>query len=88
MDLGDAARLLQQTVLLVLLLSAPVLATALGVGLLVSILQAATQVNEQTLSFVPKIVATLVVFAWSFPFWMGRLVEWSRTLIENLAGLP
>jgi flagellar biosynthetic protein FliQ len=88
MDLGDAARVLQQTVTLTLLLSAPVLATALGVGLLVSILQAATQVNEQTLSFVPKIVATLVVFAWSFPFWMGHLVEWSRALLESVAGLP
>jgi len=88
MDLGDASRILQQTVMLTLTLSAPVLATALGVGLLVSILQAATQVNEQTLSFVPKIVATLVVFAWSFPFWMGSLVEWTRGMFESLAGLP
>lgn len=88
MDLGDASRMLQQTVMLTLLLSAPVLSAALGVGLLVSILQAATQVNEQTLSFVPKIVVTLVVFAWSFPFWMGHLVEWSRGLLESVAGLP
>jgi flagellar biosynthesis protein FliQ len=88
MDLGDASRILQQTVMLTLTLSAPVLATALSVGLVVSILQAATQVNEQTLSFVPKIVATLVVFAWSFPFWMGSLVEWTRGMFESLASLP
>jgi len=88
MDLGDATRILQQTVMLTLTLAAPVLATALGVGLLVSILQAATQVNEQTLSFVPKIVATLLVFAWSFPFWMGSLVAWSKALFQSVANLP
>lgn len=88
MDLGSTASLLQQTVWLTLKLAAPVLMAALGVGLLVSILQAATQVNEQTLSFVPKIVVTLVVFAWSFPYWMGALVEWSRALLESVGSLP
>jgi flagellar biosynthetic protein FliQ len=87
-DLGAATTILQQTVWLTLVIAAPMLAAALGVGLLVSILQAATQVNEQTLSFVPKIVASLVVFAWSFPYWMGSLVAFSREVFLKLAELP
>ena len=49
-----------QALFLILLLSAPMLLAALGVGLVISILQATTQVQEQTLSFVPKLIATFV----------------------------
>ena len=66
-------------------LSAPVLATALTSGLVISVLQAATQVNEQTLSFVPKIVLTLGVFAILFPWIMGSLVEFARALLTMVA---
>jgi flagellar biosynthetic protein FliQ len=71
--------------LLGLLISAPVLGTALVSGLIISILQAATQVNEQTLSFVPKIVLTMVVFAVAFPWMMTSLVEFSARLLERVA---
>lgn len=56
-------------------LAAPVLVTALTTGLLVSILQTATQVNEQTLTFVPKIVLTLAIFALLFPWFMATLID-------------
>ena len=81
MNVAEVSALLQDTVATSLWLAAPVLATALISGLVVSILQAATQVNEQTLSFVPKIVLTLGVFALLFPWFMGSLVEFGRRIM-------
>jgi flagellar biosynthetic protein FliQ len=67
MELGGRA--LEVTVLI----SAPILLSALAVGLLVAIFQAATQINEQTLSFVPKLLITVVVLSVGGP-WMLRLI--------------
>jgi flagellar biosynthetic protein FliQ len=88
MDLAQVSGILQQTLFLTLELSAPLLAAALVVGLGVSVLQAATQVNEQTLTFVPKIVVTLLVFAWIFPQWMSLLVDFTRRLMLDASALP
>ncbi len=81
MSVEQVSALLQETVRLSLWLSAPVLVTALATGLIVSILQAATQVNEQTLTFVPKIVLTLGVFALFFPWLMTQLVDFGTRLV-------
>ena len=86
MDVEAVTTLLQETVRTSLLLAGPVLATALGTGLIVSILQAATQVNEQTLTFVPKIVLTLLVFSLSFPWLMTSLVDFGQRLMQQAAG--
>ncbi|MBQ0724295.1 MAG: flagellar biosynthesis protein FliQ [Cycloclasticus sp.] len=67
MDLGERA--LQLTVLL----SAPILLSALAIGLLVAMFQAATQINEMTLSFVPKLLVTVIVLSVAGP-WMLRLI--------------
>jgi flagellar biosynthetic protein FliQ len=61
MDLGEAVGIMRGGLIQVLILAAPVLLVAMGVGLIVSILQASTSIQEQTLSFVPKIVAIFVV---------------------------
>ncbi len=58
---GDAVDIVRQAFMLSLLISAPILGAGLIVGLLISLLQAVTQVQEQTLSFVPKIVAMVLV---------------------------
>ena len=81
MDVGTITEILRETLWLALSLSAPVLAAALGTGLLVSVFQAATQINEQTLAFVPKIVATLLVFGFGFPHMMTALVDFTRRLL-------
>ncbi len=86
MELEAVSDLLRETIWTTLVLSAPILVTALGTGLIISIFQAATQVNEQTLSFVPKIVLTLGVFAFTFPSAMNALVEFSRRLLAQAAG--
>ncbi len=85
MDVQQVSTLLRETVQLALFLSAPFLATALVTGLTISIIQAATQVNEQTLTFVPKIVLTLGVFAISFPWAMTQLVDFGRRLLVTAA---
>ncbi|HEY3354078.1 MAG TPA: flagellar biosynthesis protein FliQ [Polyangia bacterium] len=76
-------RVAREGLYLMLLVSAPVLVVAMIVGLVVSVLQAATQVQEQTLSFVPKLVATFLTLAILGP-WMGaQLVRFTRTLFES-----
>ena len=73
----------QQALHLLLIVSAPMLIVVLVVGLLVSVFQAATQINEATLTFVPKIVAAVVVLAVAGPWMMTTLVEFlQRTLLS------
>ena len=68
---------------LVLVVSAPLVLTALAVGFLVSVLQAASQLQEFTLSFVPKILAVLLVLALAAP-WMGeQLVRFARLALSG-----
>jgi flagellar biosynthetic protein FliQ len=74
----------QQGLTLLLMVSAPVLMTVLAVGLVVSIFQAATQINETTLSFVPKIVAAVAVLGFAGPWMMTTLVEYLRRVLQTL----
>jgi flagellar biosynthetic protein FliQ len=69
-----------------LIVAAPLLGVALVVGLVVSIFQAATQINETTLSFVPKIVASVVVLAIFGPWMMTTLVEYMRSTLLAIPG--
>lgn len=68
-----------------LLLSAPMLIAAVAVGVIISVFQAATQVQEQTLSFVPKIVATFITVMFFGP-WVASVV--TRFLLKVLTDLP
>lgn len=70
-----------------LLLAAPLLITALAVGLIVGIFQAATQINEMTLSFIPKLLAMAAVLALAGPWMLRSLVEYTRGLIESIPGM-
>jgi len=78
--------LLQETIRTALVVSSPFLAAAVVVGLVISILQAATQVNEQTLTFVPKIVLVLGTFSLLFPWIMGTVVDFGVRLMSTAAG--
>ena len=67
---------------MMMLVAAPILLTVLVVGVLVSVFQAATQINEATLSFVPKVIAAIVVMAMTGPWMVTTLVEYiQRTLM-------
>jgi flagellar biosynthesis protein FliQ len=82
MDSQQAFHIGQQGLYMLLLVSAPMLITVLVVGLVISIFQAATQINESTLSFVPKVVAAVAVLAIAGPWMLTMLVEYiQRTLL-------
>jgi flagellar biosynthesis protein FliQ len=74
----------QQALYMLLMISAPVLLTVLVVGLVVSIFQAATQINEATLSFVPKIVAAVAVLALAGPWMLNSLVEYLQRTLQSI----
>lgn len=76
----------QQGLMLMLLVSAPVLIVVLVVGLLVSIFQAATQINEATLSFVPKAVAAVAVMAFAGPWMLQTLVDYLQRTLQAIPG--
>ena len=78
----QAFQLGQQGLYMLLLVSAPVLLSVLVVGLVISVFQAATQINEATLSFVPKVLAAVAVLAIAGPWMLTMLVEYiQRTLL-------
>ena len=74
----------REALMLLLTISLPVLLTVMAVGLVVSIFQAVTQINENTLSFVPKLVAAVVVFAVAGPWMLSTVVDFIRRTIENI----
>ena len=76
-----------QALQLVLMLAAPLLLTALAVGVLVGVFQAATQINEQTLSFIPKLAACAVVIVIGGPWMLRLLVEYTKRLFESIPAL-
>jgi flagellar biosynthetic protein FliQ len=65
-------------------LSLPLLITALAVGLLISIFQAATQINEATLSFLPKIAAMIAVFAIMSPWMIRRITNYTQDIFKKI----
>jgi len=76
----------QQALQLALLLAAPLLLVSLTVGLLVGVFQAATQINEMTLSFIPKVLAMAATLMLLGPWMLQMLTEFTRRLIEGIPG--
>lgn len=76
--------IMQQTLEIIMVLVAVVLLPALAVGLLVSMFQAATQINEMTLSFIPKLLITLVTLMVGGQWMLHLIVNYSQRLIKNI----
>ncbi|WP_028587754.1 flagellar biosynthesis protein FliQ [Desulfocurvus vexinensis] len=74
----------RQAIEMALLISLPMLGVGLLVGLTVSILQAATQIQEMTLTFIPKILSIFVALLVSFPWIMDKMITYTRDLFMNL----
>jgi len=74
----------QEALLMLLMVSAPVLMVVLVVGLVVSLFQAVTQINEATLAFVPKLMAAVAVFALAGPWMLSTLVDYIRRTFEAI----
>ena len=77
----------QRALEMTMLLAAPLLLVALVVGLLVGIFQAATQINEMTLSFIPKLVGMAVALLVAGPWMLRELIGYTRALIESIPSL-
>jgi len=82
MDLG------RQAIWLCLVIGAPVMIVSLVVGVVVGLFQALTQIQEMTLTFVPKIIAIFLALFVMMPFMGGELVQFTRTLADQIVGLP
>ena len=77
----------QEALVMMLTVSMPMLGAVMIVGLIVSIFQAITQITEATLSFVPKLIAAMVVFAVAGPWMLATLVDYLRRTIESIPTL-
>lgn len=77
----------QQALTIMLMIAAPLLLTALVVGLLVSIMQAATQINELTLSFIPKLVAVFAVLIAAGPWMLQMMVDYIQRLFTSIPSI-
>lgn len=79
-----ALDLVREAIFVIFLLVALILLPGLVVGLIVSIFQAATQINEQTLSFLPRLLVTLLVLIAAGPYMMQKIIDFSEGLIRNI----
>lgn len=84
MEAQQVLTLGQEGLMMLLTISAPLLLVVLVVGLVVSIFQAATQIHEATLSFVPKLVAAVIVLAIAGPWMISSLVEYLQRTIQAI----
>jgi flagellar biosynthetic protein FliQ len=84
MDAQAALTIAQNALYILLGVSAPVLGVILLVGLVISLFQALTQINEATLSFVPKLVAAVAVFAIAGPWMLVTLVDFLRRTLMSI----
>ncbi len=87
MEQGQALDLLDQMLWTAVLLAMPVLLATLVVGLIISIFQVATQIQEMTLSYVPKILTAAFLLIALGPWMLGRLTDWARALYLSIPTL-
>ena len=76
----------QDALLTLLMVAAPILGVVLGVGLVISLFQAITQINEATLTFIPKLIASMLALAIAGPWMLSMLVDFIRRTIESIPG--
>jgi flagellar biosynthetic protein FliQ len=84
---GTVMEIGRQAIEVTLIISAPILLTALIVGLIISIFQAATQINESTLQFVPKLVAMFVVLILLGPWMLQYMIDYIQRLFGSIPQL-
>ena len=76
-----------QAMVVALMLAGPLLLTALAVGLVMSLVQAATQINETTLTFIPKLLAIMAVLIIGGPWMLNTMLDYMRQLFTNIPGM-
>lgn len=81
----DTVELFRSCVFQLLIISGPILLVAMGVGLVVSIFQATTSIQEQTLTFVPKITAIMLTLVYFWPWIESNMIEFTTTMFERIS---
>jgi len=84
MEPAEVVDIIRQGIYVLVVVSAPLMATALGVGLTISLIQALTQIQEATLSFVPKVLAMFAVLAITLPFIIKTLTDFDHMLMDKI----
>lgn len=87
MSTNDILEIGTDAILTLLLVGSPIMGVALAVGLMISLIQALTQMQEQTLSFVPKVTAMVVTFMLFLPFMMSTMTGFAERMFERVATL-
>ena len=84
MDIATVIDLAREALWMTILISAPLLAVALLAGVLIGVIQAATSINEMTLSFIPKLAALALVIAIAGGWQIGMMVDYTRRIFERI----
>lgn len=87
MNATDVLEVSREAIWVMLKISAPLMLVALAVGLIISLFQALTQIQEQTLTFVPKILVLFATFVLTIPFMSTTLIEFTRELMAKAVGI-
>ena len=85
MNIEQAIEILRGLITVVLLIISPILIVAVVVGLIVSVIQSATSIQEQTLSFVPKLIAVALVLVLAAPWMLRNLMQFTTTHLTRMA---
>ena len=85
MNIEQAIEILRGLITAVLLIISPILIVAVVVGLIVSVIQSATSIQEQTLSFVPKLIAVALVLVLAAPWMLRNLMQFTTTHLTRMA---
>ena len=86
MDPQTAIDISRNALFITTVISAPVLVAGVVVGLVIGLLQALTQIQEQTLAFVPKLVAMALALGLTLPWILGQLIDYSENLVRDIPG--
>ncbi|WP_334129405.1 flagellar biosynthesis protein FliQ [Sneathiella sp.] len=87
MNTADVVDVVREAIWVLLIVASPVMLVALGVGLIIALIQALTQVQEMTLVFVPKILAIFLSLIVFMPFMISSMIELMEQLAQRIAGL-
>jgi flagellar biosynthetic protein FliQ len=84
MEAYQAVDIGREAIMIALQISAPVLVVGMAVGLIIGLAQALTQIQEQTVAFVPKLVVMILAVSLSLPWLLAKLIEYTQDLIANI----
>ncbi|WP_044564456.1 flagellar biosynthesis protein FliQ [Azospirillum sp. B4] len=87
MNEQEIIEIVRQSLLTVIIVSGPIMAVSMVVGLAISLFQALTQIQEQTLTFVPKIIAMFVALVFFAPFMMSHMITFTEGIMDKIVGV-